>query len=303
MTAGYTDIPSGGWKRFLPGKIVAYIELARLDRPIGIWLLLFPCFWSLALSEIAPARLFALFAAGAFVMRAAGCTVNDIVDHRIDARVERTKYRPLPSGRIGMKGAVVFLLLLCLLGLTILLQLNHFCLELGCLSLVLVGSYPFMKRITWWPQLILGLTFNWGALMGWAAATGHLSAPAGLLYLGGIAWTMGYDTIYAHQDKRDDGVIGVRSTALRFGGRQKTPVAVFYAISLTCIAAAGALHGVESRFYAVLAVTALFCAWTVWRWQPDNPADCLRRFKANAFVGLLVFAAIVAGGTCRVVSL
>ena len=297
MTAGYTDIPSGGWKRFLPGKIVAYAELARLDRPIGIWLLLFPCFWSLALSEAAPTRLYALFAAGAFAMRAAGCTINDIIDHRIDALVERTKHRPLPSGRIGMRGAVIFLLLLSLCGLAVLLQLNHLCLELGCLSLVLVGSYPFMKRIIWWPQLILGLTFNWGALMGWAAATGHVAAPAWLLYLGGIAWTMAYDTIYAHQDKRDDMVIGVRSTALRFGGNRKIPVAAFYAAALACIAAAAALHGAQPRFYAGLAVTALFCGWTVQRWQPDNPADCLRRFKANAFVGLLVFAAVVAGGT------
>ena len=298
MTAGYTDIPSGGWKRLLPGKVVAYAELARLDRPIGIWLLLFPCFWGLALSEMAPTWLYALFAAGAFVMRAAGCTVNDIIDHRIDALVERTKHRPLPSGRIGMRGAVIFLLLLCLAGLAILLQLNHLCLELGCLSLVLVGSYPFMKRITWWPQLILGLTFNWGALMGWAAGTGHLAAPAWLLYAGGIAWTLAYDTIYAHQDKRDDMVIGVRSTALCFAGHQKAPVAAFYATALICLAAAGALAQMQPRFYAVLAAIVLFSAWTVWRWQPDNPADCLKRFKANAFVGLLVFAAIVTGGTC-----
>jgi 4-hydroxybenzoate polyprenyltransferase len=239
--------------------------------------------------------LFALFAAGAVVMRGAGCTLNDIVDRRIDAEVVRTRDRPLPSGRITLAGAVLFLGAELLAGLAILLQLNRLTIGLGCASLLLVALYPFMKRITWWPQLVLGLAFNWGAVMGWTAARGAIGLPCLLLYAGGIFWTLGYDTIYAHQDKADDSRIGVKSTARRFGGSAKPPVALFYALALALIGIAGWMRELGTGFYILLAATALFCTWLIAAWQPDDPADCLKRFKANAWIGLALFGAIALG--------
>jgi 4-hydroxybenzoate polyprenyltransferase len=294
----FTDIPEGGLKRRLPARLRAYVELARLDRPIGTWLLLFPCFWSLALSQSAGSRLYMLFAAGAFVMRGAGCVVNDIVDRKLDAQVERTRGRPLPSGRLSLAEASGFLALLLALGLAVLLQLNILSIELGAASLLLVGAYPFMKRITWWPQAFLGLTFNWGALLGWAAATGRVDWPAVLLYAGGVSWTLAYDTIYAHQDKRDDSRIGVRSTARRFGRHEKLPIYAFYALAYVLIGIAGWLGGADRRFDAIMGVIAMLTFAMVARWRTGDPADCLKCFKANAWIGLGIFAAVVVGIGC-----
>ncbi len=295
----HTDIPQGWFKSRLPPRLRACIELARLDRPIGIWLLLFPCFWGLALAGGADQRLYALFAIGAVVMRGAGCTINDIIDRRIDAQVERTKGRPLPSGRIGVPGALLFLAAQLLVGLIVLLRLDNAAIALGCASLLLVGLYPLMKRVTWWPQLFLGLAFNWGVPMGWAAAdVGRPWLPALFLYGAGMAWTLGYDTIYAHQDRRDDAAIGVKSTALRFRSSQKLPVALFYAAFLALAASAGAMDGLYWKFYPGLALVAAYAAWLVMRWKPDDPASCLAAFKANRWIGLAVFAAIVLGKRC-----
>ena len=221
-----TDMPAHGFvDRVLPAPLRPYAKLMRLDRPIGTWLLLWPCWWSLVFAlDRAPATgaewlrlawLYILFGVGAVVMRGAGCTYNDIVDRDFDAKVERTRTRPIPSGQVSVKGAIGFLLLQLLVGLAILLQFNWFAVGVGALSLVLIFTYPLMKRITYWPQFVLGLAFNWGALLGWAAVTGTLGWAPALLYIGGIAWTLGYDTIYAHQDKEDDILIGVKSTALR----------------------------------------------------------------------------------------
>ena len=214
------DIPVGNWiDRWVPAPVRPYLRLMRLDRPIGTWLLLLPAWWSLALA--APRwpdlGLMALFALGAVVMRGAGCTVNDIADHKFDAQVARTAARPIPSGAVSVLQALCFLGLQLGIGLAILLCLNGAALAWGAASLLLVIPYPFMKRITWWPQAWLGLTFNWGALLGWVAVTGRLDAAPLALYAAGLFWTLGYDTIYAHQDKEDDILIGVKSTALRLG--------------------------------------------------------------------------------------
>ena len=209
----------GPVERAAPRFARPFVALARLDQPVGVWLLLWPCLWAIGLASdgLPDIGLLALFTAGAFVMRAAGCTLNDIFDRDFDARVERTRRRPLPSGAIGVKGAVAFMAVLLGAGLAILLQLNLFAILLGAGSLLLVVLYPLMKRITYWPQAFLGLTFNYGALLGWAAVEGGIGWPAGLLYAGGIAWTLGYDTIYAHQDKEDDLLIGVKSSAIALG--------------------------------------------------------------------------------------
>ena len=294
----FSDIPQGGLKARLPAKLAAYIELARFDRPIGTWLLLFPCLWSLALSVSAGPSLYLLFAIGAIAMRAAGCTINDIVDRNLDAQVERTRGRPLPSGRLSLAEAFAFLAVLLAIGFAVLLRLNRLSLELGAASLLLVAAYPFMKRITWWPQAFLGLTFNWGALLGWTAATGRLELPAVILYAGGIAWTLGYDTIYAHQDKRDDVAVGIKSTARRFGRSEKAPIYGFYAAAFVLIGLAGWYAHVEWTFAAILALTAVGSFRMIRRWNAGDPADCLARFKANAWIGLAIFAAIVAGTGC-----
>jgi 4-hydroxybenzoate polyprenyltransferase len=230
QTIGRVADSTGNWvDRLAPGWTRPYLRLARLDRPIGSWLLLLPCWWSAALAAIAtPVRPpdlgqllshLALFFIGAFAMRGAGCTWNDIVDRDLDARVERTRSRPIPSGQVGVGGAATFLVLQALLGLAVLLQFNRFTIFVGVASLAVVAIYPFMKRVTYWPQIVLGLAFSWGALMGWPAIFGRLDQPALLLYAGAICWVIGYDTIYAHQDREDDAFIGIKSTALLFGAR------------------------------------------------------------------------------------
>lgn len=298
--AGFTDIRRGGWiDRRMPASVRPYLHLARLDRPIGTWLLLFPCWWSTALaSEGLPDwRLFVLFAVGAVAMRGAGCTVNDILDRDFDARVERTRSRPIPSGQVSVRQALAFLALQMLIGLAVLLQFNATTIALGVLSLLLLFTYPLMKRITWWPQAFLGLAFNWGALMGWTAVRGELEWPALALYAAGIAWTLGYDTIYAHQDKEDDARIGVKSTALRLGDQSKIWIYAFYTLTFGGILLAGHLAGLGWAFRAVLTLGILQLAWQVATWNPDDQNDCLEKFKSNRWFGWAVLAAIVAGRT------
>ena len=294
------DAVAGSWVDSLaPGRVRPYLRLARADRPIGGWLLLWPGWWSLALAG-APwpdPVLLALFFIGAFAMRAAGCAYNDIVDRDFDGRVARTRGRPIPSGAISLTQAVAFMVFLCLIGLAVLLQLNRFAILLGLASLVVVACYPFMKRITYWPQLVLGLAFNWGALLGWAAATGGLSAAPVALYIGGIFWTPGYDTIYAPQDKEDDILIGVKSAALRLGEATRPWLWGFYGLFLFCLALAGALVGLSAVFYLGLALAAGHLAWQVATLDIHDGANCLARFKSNSLYGWIVFAAIIAGKT------
>ena len=295
---GFTDIRRGNWiDRWAPAAVRPYLRLARLDRPIGTWLLLFPCWWSTALasSGLPDWRLFLLFAVGASVMRGAGCTVNDILDRDFDARVERTRTRPIPSGQVSVRQALAFLALQLLIGLAILLQFNAATIALGVLSLVLVFTYPLMKRVTWWPQAFLGLAFNWGALVGWTAVRGELEWPALVLYAAGIAWTLGYDTIYAHQDKEDDARIGVKSTALRLGDQSKIWIYAFYTLTFGGILVAGQLAGLGWAFRVVLMLGVAQLAWQVATWIPDDQNDCLEKFKSNRWFGWLVLAAIVAG--------
>ena len=294
-----SDITGSRWiDRHLPAVARPYGRLARLDRPIGVWLLLWPCWWGLALAQTAAwpdPWLLALFAVGALVMRAAGCTINDIADRDFDARVARTATRPLASGELRPRHAWLFLAALLGAGLAVLLQLDRAAIALGLLALPLVALYPFMKRITWWPQAWLGLTFNWGTLIGWAAVTGTVGAPPIALYAAGIAWTLGYDTIYAHQDKEDDALIGVKSSARRLGEATRPWLYAFYCAAVVLIGVAGALAGLAWPFYLGLGLAAAQLAWQAARVDIDAPADCLAKFKSNKGLGLIVFAAIVAG--------
>ena len=296
--SGHTDIRSGDWvDRVAPAVTRPYLRLIRIDRPIGTWLLLFPCWWSVALASDGwpDLRLLLVFAAGAFVMRSAGCTFNDLIDRKIDAQVERTRARPLASGAIRPRAAVIFLALQLVLGLLVLLQLDRFAALVAVASLGLVAIYPFMKRITHWPQAILGLAFNWGALVGWAAVTGRIDAPALALYAGGVLWTLGYDTIYAHQDRTDDAVIGVKSTALRLRRNPRAWLIGFYGGAALLWLAAGVTAQAAWPFDAALALAFLHFAWQVVTVDTADPADCLAKFRANRWVGWIVFLGAVAG--------
>jgi 4-hydroxybenzoate polyprenyltransferase len=295
-----SDIGSGDpTDRYAPAAWRPYIRLARLDRPIGTWLLLFPGWWAIAMA--APAggwpdwRLMLLFGIGAIVMRGAGCTLNDIVDRDFDARVARTRTRPIPSGAVSVKQALVFLTGQLAIGAAILLSLNRLAILLGVLVLVLIATYPLMKRVTWWPQFFLGLNFNWGALLGWAAATGTLALPAVLLYAGGIAWTLGYDTIYAHQDKEDDALIGVKSSALALGARTRPFLFVFYGAALILWLAAGMAAHLSWPFYPGLALAGGQMLWQAAWVDTALPADCLAKFKSNRWAAWLVLLGIIAG--------
>ncbi len=289
------------WIDRAPPRLQPYLRLARLDRPIGTWLLLLPCWWGVTLANLdvglrwSDARLLALFAIGAIVMRGAGCTFNDIVDRDIDAQVERTRNRPIPSGAVSVRGAAIFVVLQSLAGLAVLLTLNDLTRLLGIASLGLVAVYPFMKRITHWPQAVLGLAFNWGALMGYAAKTGTLSWGALALYLAGVAWTLGYDTIYAHQDKDDDAIIGVKSTALKFGAATRTWLIGFYGATLALLLVAGRLSGAQPGFYLVLVLVLAHFLWQVRKLDIDNPERCLTLFRANRSAGGFILLAIAAG--------
>jgi 4-hydroxybenzoate polyprenyltransferase len=297
-----SDILADHWAlRLAPGPIRPYLRLARIDRPIGTWLLLFPCWWSLSLAASAGTRppdlrLIGLFALGALVMRGAGCTYNDIVDREIDGRVARTAGRPIPSGQVSLAQAIAFLAALLALGLVVLLQFNGLAVLLGLASTALILAYPFMKRVTFWPQAWLGLTFNWGALLGWAAATDGLGTPALWLYGAGIAWTLGYDTIYAHQDKEDDALVGVKSTALRLGANTKPWLVVFFGLAVAGFGASGWAAGLSWPFYLGLAGVAVQFAWQVASLDIDDPAGCLLRFKSNRHTGWILLAGILAAG-------
>ena len=295
-----SDIPKGGWvDRLLPAPARPYARLARLDRPIGTWLLLFPCWWSIAFASPLPLSreslvLFALFGIGALVMRGAGCTFNDICDRDFDAQVARTRDRPLPSGQVTVRGAVVFLAVLLAAGLCILLALKPFAIAVGVASLVLVFTYPLSKRVTYWPQFVLGLAFNWGALLGWAAVRGEIGLAPVLLYVAGIFWTLGYDTIYAHQDRRDDATAGVKSTARRLGLGSKPWLFAFYSIAAALFAATGIVAGLGWIFFAGLALATIQLVWQVADVDLDAPKDCLAKFRSNRLVGWLILAAAVA---------
>src|SRR5487761_1416345 len=254
-----TDIHRDDWAdRYAPAALVPYIRLARLDRPIGTWLLLFPGWWSIALAAQGwpDWRLIVLFGIGAVAMRGAGCTLNDIADRDFDGKVARTRTRPIASGAISIKQAIAFMALELAIGAAVLLSFNRMAILLGVLVLALIATYPFMKRITYWPQVFLGLNFNWGALLGWAAVAGALAWPPVLLFLGGVFWTIGYDTIYAHQDKEDDARIGVKSSALALGARTRPALFAFYAASVALWAAAGVEDRLGAPFWLALAAVA-----------------------------------------------
>jgi len=307
MTVSASDIPKGNWiDRLLPAASRPYARLMRLDRPIGTWLLLLPCWWGLAAAPrpdgFAWTDLWyaALFGVGAIVMRGAGCVVNDIIDADYDALVARTADRPIPSGAVSRRQAAAFLLLLLLVGLAILVQFNWTAVWLGIASLALVFPYPLMKRITWWPQAWLGLTFNWGLWLGWAAVTGEILVAAALptlvLYVAGIAWTLAYDTIYAHQDKVDDALIGVKSTARYFGAASKPWVMGFFIATVVLIGAAMMLLDVaQPASWVFLALAAAQAARQVATWSMDDPHDCLAKFRSNRWFGLLIVAALAFG--------
>ena len=295
------DAARGNWvDRYLPESWKPYARMARLDRPIGWWLLLWPCWWSAALAADAAGRAWpdpwhlVLFLVGAIVMRGAGCTYNDIVDRDIDARVARTRSRPIPSGRVSVIEAKAFLVIQALIGLAVLLQFNRFAVLLGIASLATVAIYPFLKRVTDWPQLGLGIAFSWGALMGWAAVFGSLALAPVLLYVGGIAWTIGYDTIYAHQDKEDDALVGVRSTARLFGARTKPYLSAFYAAATLLFAAAFLAAGVGVAAFLGLGLGAAHLVWQVVTLKADDPDNCLKLFRSNRDYGWIVFAGLVA---------
>jgi 4-hydroxybenzoate polyprenyltransferase len=283
------------WLEWLPLWLRPYGVLARWDRPIGSWLLLWPCWWGMALAtpRLDP-WMFALFAIGAVSMRGAGCVINDLTDRELDAKVERTRHRPLASGRLNVAQALVFLAIQLLIGLLVVLQFNAFTIGLAFAIMPLVLIYPWMKRITWWPQACLGLTFNWGALVGWSAVTGSLSLPPVVLYAAGFFWTLGYDTIYAHQDKADDALIGIKSSARRLEQATAPWLWAFYGVTLALIALAAALNGASMLFYPALVLPALHFVWQIRTLDIDDPASCLRRFRSNRELGLLVFVALLA---------
>jgi 4-hydroxybenzoate polyprenyltransferase len=297
--AGRVADSTGNWVDSLaPAWTRPYLRLARLDRPIGSWLLLLPCWWSAGLAAVAAHEQVnvwhvVLFFVGAFAMRGAGCTWNDIVDRDLDALVERTRSRPIPSGQVSVAAAFAFLVLQALIGLAVLLQFNRFTVLTGIASLAIVAVYPFMKRVTYWPQIALGLAFSWGALMGWPAVFGRLDWPTLLLYAGSIAWVIGYDTIYAHQDREDDALIGVKSTALLFGERTKPILVVFYTLAVLLIALAGWSVGAGIVFSLGLFAFAAHLSWQIRRLDIGDPANCLAVFKSNRDAGLILFAALV----------
>ncbi|MCP3413271.1 MULTISPECIES: 4-hydroxybenzoate octaprenyltransferase [Bradyrhizobium] len=297
-TGNWVDTHAPVWTR-------PYLRLARYDRPIGSWLLLMPCWWSAALAagvahDVRSLPLVVLlFFIGAFVMRGAGCTWNDITDRDLDAKVERTRSRPIPAGQVTVMQAVVFMVLQALIGLLVLLQFNRFAVMTGIASLLIVAIYPFMKRITWWPQVVLGLAFSYGALMGFAVTLERIDLAAIALYAGSIAWVIAYDTIYAHQDAEDDALIGVKSTARLFGARTHRALVIFYGLAVLLIGVAFALAGARWPAWIGLAAFALHLAWQVRRLDISDGALCLRIFKSNRDAGLILFASLVVDAVLR----
>ena len=295
------DAQSGNWvDRHAPDWLKPYARLARWDRPIGIWLLFWPCIWGLALAAVnQPLRGFDWIAAilmfvGALLMRGAGCTFNDIVDRDIDMKVARTRSRPIPSGQVTARDALAFLVGQALVASVILFQFNRFTVFLAMASLVLVAIYPFMKRITWWPQAFLGLAFSYGALVGWSSQTGGLAMPALLAYFGTILWVIGYDTIYALQDVEDDALIGVKSTALLFGRHTRVIVAGFYAGAYLLWLAAAVLAGAGILFFVLSLVSAGLLTWQVQTLDAATPGNPKSRFYSNHYVGIALSLALLA---------
>jgi len=294
----HTDIVTHGWVARLPRAWLPYLLLARVDRPIGTWLLFLPGLWGILITRAPPAetiRLLALFGIGSLAMRAAGCVVNDLWDRDIDRMVARTTGRPLASGALQPLQALTFLAVLLTVGLAVLLQLNSLCQLLGVGSLLLVGLYPLAKRVTWWPQLMMGFTFGFGAPMGYAAGTGRLDAAWVAIYAAAILWDLGFDTIYAHQDREDDALVGVRSTARLFGEKTRPFLAVCYAATLGALVAAGWLAGLGVWFYPALILPAVLLARQVVMLDIHDPAGCLRLFRANREAGLAIGLSILAG--------
>ena len=294
----HTDITAGGWVARLPVGWRPYALLARLDRPIGVWLLFLPGLWGILLAG-APwwdsAWLILLFALGSLVMRSAGCVVNDLWDRDIDRQVARTAGRPLASGALRARQALAFLAVLLASGLGVLLQLNPLAQALGVGSLLLVALYPLAKRVTWWPQLVMGFTFGFGAPMGYAAAAGRIDWAWVALYGAAILWDLGFDTVYAHQDREDDALVGVKSTARLFAENTRPFLAACYAGAVGLLALAGGLAGLSGVFYLALALPAGLLAWQVKALEIDDPALCLRLFRANRDVGLAIGLAIWLG--------
>jgi 4-hydroxybenzoate polyprenyltransferase len=291
---------TGNWvDHSAPSWLKPYLRLTRLDRPIGWWLLLLPCWWSSAMAAVAD-RAWApspwhivLLLIGAIVMRGAGCTWNDWVDRDIDAKVERTRSRPIPSGQVSPRAALIFLVAQALVGLLVLVQFNRFAIMVGIASLAVVAIYPFMKRVTYWPQIFLGLAFSWGALMGWAGARGALELPAFLLYAGSIAWVIHYDTIYALQDREDDALVGLKSTALLFAENTRPALMVFSVLAVVLIGLAGYFAGAGVVFALGLAAFAVHLAWQIARIDIADPESCLKMFRSNRDAGLILFAALL----------
>ncbi len=295
---GYTDIRNDHWiLRVAPAWSRPYLRLARMDRPIGTLLLLWPCWWSIAMATDGwpSPLLLLLFAVGALVMRGAGCCWNDIADREFDGRVERTRTRPIPSGQVTVRQAIIFMGFLSLLGLVILLTFNLFAILVGVTSLLTVLIYPFMKRFVWWPQFFLGLAFNWGALLGWAAVKGEFGWPPILLYLGGIAWTLGYDTIYAHLDKEDDMLVGIKSTALLLKDKTHTWLWYFYFSALFLFAAAGVSANLNLWFLTGILFAAFQIGWQVLTLDIDDQLDCMAKFQSNNRFGWIIFLSFAAG--------
>ncbi len=303
-TPPVSDADRSNWvDRFAPPSWRPYLRLGRFDRPIGGWLLLFPCWWSQTLAEIGTGKPYPridyliLFFIGAFAMRAAGCAYNDYVDRDIDGEVQRTSSRPIPSGQVTPQQALVFVALASLAGLAVLLQFNWFTVFLAIASLVLVIAYPFAKRVTKYPQLVLGLAFNWGALVGWAAIKGSIGWPAIALYIGCVLWTVGYDTIYAHQDKEDDALLGLGSTALSFGDDTISYVGALYGGAVVMWLLAGALAGMHLIYFLSITLVFLQMSWQVATLDTKDPANCLRRFRSNRDIGIAVMLGLVADMT------
>jgi 4-hydroxybenzoate polyprenyltransferase len=297
-TGNWVDTRAPMWSR-------PYLRLARFDRPSGSWLRLMPCWWSAALASGVAGDIrrlplvIGLFFDGAFVMRGAGCTWNDITDRDLDARVERTRSRPIPAGQISVTQAVAFLVAQALIGFAVLLQFNRLAIATGIASLVIVAIYPFMKRITWWPQIVLGLAFSWGGLMGFAVMLARIDPPALWLYAGSIAWVIGYDTIYAHQDTEDDALIGIKSTALLFGARTRPALVVFYGLAVVLIGMALAASGASWPAAIGLVAFAVHLVWQIVRLDISDPVLCLRIFKSNRDAGLLLFAGLLIDAVTR----
>jgi 4-hydroxybenzoate polyprenyltransferase len=297
--AGRVADATGNWVDGLaPPFARPYLRLARLDRPIGSWLLLMPCWWSVGLAGMRVEQFpslwhVVLFFIGAFAMRGAGCTWNDLVDRNLDRLVERTRSRPIPSGQVTVAEATAFMVAQALIGFLVLIQFNRFTVFTGLASLLVVAIYPFMKRITYWPQIVLGLAFSYGSLMGWPAAFGQLDWPAIVLYAGSISWVIGYDTIYAHQDREDDLLIGIKSTALLFGENTRPMLAGFYSGAVVLIGIAGLIAGGRLIFVLGLIAFAAHLAWQVVRLDINDSAHCLKLFKSNRDAGLILFGAML----------